>query len=87
VVGGGPRQLRPADEREEQALEVAAGVVLVGLDERDEVGERAGAVASRRAGERGADVLWLEPPEVLRALDDLPQRAAFEDRGEVDERP
>jgi hypothetical protein len=86
MVGRRLRQPRLAGEREEQALEVAAGVVRVGLQKREEVGEPAGAFASRCAGERGPDVVGVEAVQVVSALDGFAQRPAFEARGEVDDR-
>jgi hypothetical protein len=86
VVGRWLREPRPARQREEHALEVAAGVVLVGCQHGDEIVEPSCAGPARSAREGFSDVVGIEAAEVLGSLDGLAQCAAFEGGGEVDDR-
>jgi hypothetical protein len=65
---------------------VAAGIVLVGCHDRDEIREPPCAGPPWSARERVPDVVWVETAQVLGALDGVAQRAAFESGGEVDDR-
>jgi hypothetical protein len=57
---------------------VAAGVVLVGGQDGDEIVEPSCAGPPRRTRERVPNVVWIETAQVLGALHDVAQRAAFE---------
>jgi hypothetical protein len=74
-------ELRLARQREEQALEVAAGIVLVGGQDGDEIVEPSCAGPPRRTREGFSDVVGVEAAEVLGSLDGLAERAALEGGG------
>jgi hypothetical protein len=57
---------------------VAAGVVLVGGQDGDEIVEPSCAGPPRRTRERVPNVVRVETAQVLGALDCVAQRAAFE---------
>jgi hypothetical protein len=83
VVDHGEREAGLADDLEEQALEVAAGLVLVGLHQGDQVAELAGPPASRQAR---TDLIGVEAAEVLSALDEVAQLPRRRGRAHVDDR-